>query len=94
MAVQAGKIKEVKKSATYGHVVVYDTIDGYTILYAHCQEIFIQEEEEIQQGQIIAAIGDTGLATGPHLHYEIVKDGILIDPIQYVSLPFIRSLEP
>ncbi|NMA82742.1 MAG: M23 family metallopeptidase [Epulopiscium sp.] len=93
VAVQKGKIKEVKTSATYGQVVIYDTIDGYTVFYAHCQSILVKPLDEIEQGQIIATVGDTGLTTGPHLHYELSKDGILIDPINYVHLPSTHNLE-
>ncbi len=63
-------------------------------MYAHCQKILVKEGEKVEQGQVIATIGDTGLVTGPHLHYEILKDDINIDPIPYVSLPFIPALEP
>lgn len=87
IAVGSGKIIEVRTSLTYGNVVKYEIGNGYTVMYAHCKEILVQKGDMIEQGQIIATIGSTGLVTGPHLHYTLWKDDQLIDPLPFTNLP-------
>ena len=84
-AVKSGVVTRVRTSATYGKVVEYRTADGYDVMYAHLSEILVKEGEEIKQGQIIAKSGDTGLVTGPHLHYSVWKEGQLLDPLPFVT---------
>lgn len=84
-AVRSGKVTEVRTSATYGKLVKYETEDGYTVMYAHLSEVLVQEGEEVRQGQIIARSGNTGLSTGPHLHYSLWKEETLLDPMDYLS---------
>lgn len=85
IAVKSGTVTEVRTSATYGKVVRYDTTDGYTVMYAHLSEILVQKGESIRQGQVIAKSGNTGLTTGPHLHYSVWKDGELLNPQEFLS---------
>lgn len=91
VAVKSGKILHVGISSTYGNVVEYIIEGGYIIKYAHCNEIFVKEGDRVEQGQIIASIGNTGLSTGSHLHYGISKNGIDIDPMDYVQLPVLEE---
>ncbi len=84
-AVKSGIVTEVRTSATYGKVLEYATKDGYDVMYAHLSEVLVQEGEEIEQGQIVARSGNTGLSTGPHLHYSLWKNGELLDPAEYLS---------
>lgn len=49
-------------------------------LYAHCSEILVKEGDKIKQGDEIAKVGDTGNSTGPHLHFEIMRQERVIDP--------------
>ena len=86
VAVKSGTVTEVRTSATYGKVLKYKTMDGYEIMYAHLSEVLVKKGEEIKQGQVVAKSGNTGLSTGPHLHYGIYKDGKLLDPMEYVTL--------
>lgn len=69
----------------------YEVQGGYTIKYAHCNEILVKEGDLVEQGQIIATVGNTGLSTGPHLHYSIFRNGLSIDPISYVDLPILEE---
>lgn len=55
-------------------------IEDVTILYAHCNKVYVQQGEKIIQGQEIAEVGNTGNSTGPHLHFEIRKEDRLVDP--------------
>ena len=63
----------------YGNCIEIQKDDILTI-YGHCSELYVGEGETIEQGQKIAAVGETGNATGPHLHFEIRKDGRYVNP--------------
>ena len=85
LAAKSGVVTEVRDSATYGKLMKYETKDGYTILYAHLSAVLVEEGEEIRQGQVVAKSGNTGLSTGPHLHYSIWKNGELLNPMRFFS---------
>lgn len=51
------------------------------MIYAHCKTLYVDEGDEIALGQEIAEVGMTGNATGPHLHFEVIKEGRKIDPM-------------
>lgn len=84
VAVKSGTVIEVRTSATYGKLLRFETTDGYTILYAHLSEILVKQGEKIKQGQVVARSGNTGLSTGPHLHYGIYRKGKLLNPKEYL----------
>jgi murein DD-endopeptidase MepM/ murein hydrolase activator NlpD len=69
----------------YGMAIVID--HGYSIstLYGHCSAVFVQEGQRIRRGTLIAAVGNTGRSTGPHLHFEVHVDGIPVNPLLYLS---------
>lgn len=67
----------------YGNHVIIDHGYGYTTLYGHMMTIKIQEGDEIQKGQTIGTVGNTGTSTAPHLHYEVRLKGNHVDPIIY-----------
>lgn len=54
--------------------------DDVMTVYAHCKTIYVKEGQEIKQGQQIGEVGSTGNVTGPHLHFEIRKEGRYVDP--------------
>ncbi len=68
----------------YGNTVVIDHGNGLTTLYAHASELFVAEGQPVQKGQVIAAVGSTGLSTGPHLHFEVHRQGEPMDPIAFL----------
>ena len=86
IAVKSGKVTEVRTSATYGKLLEYETTDGYTVMYAHLSKVLVQEGEMVKQGQKVAESGNTGLSTGPHLHYSLWKGEKLLDPMEYLSV--------
>lgn len=63
---------------------------GYVTKYAHLSKILVQPGQRVKRGEVIALTGNTGLSKGPHLHYEILKNGAKIDPIDY----FYSDLDP
>ena len=85
VAVKSGKVTEVRNSATYGKLLKYETADGYTVMYAHLSKVLVKEGDRIIQGQKVAESGNTGLSTGPHLHYSLWKGETLLDPMEYLS---------
>ena len=84
-AVRSGTVTEVRNSATYGKLLKFQTEDGYEVMYAHLSAVLVQEGEEVRQGQIVARSGNTGLSTGPHLHYGLWYKGELADPMAFLS---------
>lgn len=75
----SGKVTQVSSQGAYGkHLRV--SIGDLTVLYAHCNKIYVSEGQEVSQGQDIAEVGSTGNSTGPHLHFEVIYQDRLVDP--------------
>lgn len=69
----------------YGNCVIINHGFGFKTLYAHMEKISVKEGQLLLRGQAIGTIGSTGQSTGAHLHYEVIKDGQKVDPIQYCT---------
>lgn len=81
----AGTVVTVKYGTTaYGYQIVIDHGNGLRTRYAHCSQLFVNVGDQVSQGQQIAAIGRTGNATGPHLHFEVIKNGTPVDAAPYL----------
>ncbi|MCC6599502.1 MAG: M23 family metallopeptidase, partial [Crocinitomicaceae bacterium] len=79
-----GSIEAVdSKLSGYGHHVVIQHGYGYETLYAHMSGVNVRPGEKVKRGQIIGYVGNTGASTGPHLHYEVIKNGEKVDPAFY-----------
>ena len=68
----------------YGRTIILQHNEGFTTLYAHLSSYNVEVDQVVEAGQKIGEIGSTGLSTGPHLHFEIRKDGIPVDPAPYL----------
>ena len=75
-----GKVAYADWKGGYGKLVEIVHPNGYRTRYAHLSKILVRKGQLVQQRDIIGKVGATGLATGPHLHYEIIKDGHHINP--------------
>ena len=72
-------------SESYGNYIVIEHSDGWKSLYAHCSTLYVSAGESVRAGEIISLVGETGAATGPHLHFELMHDGIYINPEYYIN---------
>lgn len=68
----------------YGYCVFIKHGYGFETRYGHCNQLLVREGEQIKRGKVVATVGATGWATGPHLHYEVLVGGTHVDPAQYI----------
>jgi murein DD-endopeptidase MepM/ murein hydrolase activator NlpD len=79
-----GKIIKVKRSRRgHGNHVMIDHGYGYKTLYAHMSKYTVKKGQKVKRGDVIGYVGDTGMSTAPHLHYEVHKDGKKINPVNF-----------
>ncbi len=72
-------------SGGYGNYIMIDHGDGFVSLYGHCSSLAASYGQYVKQGQVIAYIGASGYATGPHVHFEIRYNGEKVNPYNYIS---------
>ena len=95
-----GVVEKVDWMGGYGKIVIIDHGFGYKTYYAHCHGFNVKEGQEVKRGEVIAYVGNTGVSTGPHLHYEVRKKTLdpatgrsyykPVDPVHY----FFNDLTP
>jgi murein DD-endopeptidase MepM/ murein hydrolase activator NlpD len=56
----------------------------FQTLYGHCSKLYVKRNQYVKKGQVIASVGKTGRATGPHLHFEVRKSGRAVNPLRYL----------
>lgn len=85
-----GVVKAPNGGSGYGLHIVVDHGFGYQTLYAHMSRMAVRPGEKVKRGQIIGYVGNTGVSSGPHLHYEVIKNGQKVNPAYY----FYNDLSP
>ncbi len=68
----------------YGNAVYIDHGHGFATFYAHNSRIRVREGQSVKRGNVIAYVGSTGRATGPHVHYEVHLNGAVLNPMKYI----------
>lgn len=83
-AAAGGTVTVAGWNNSYGYMVKISHGNGVETVYAHCSKLLVSVGQTVTQGQIIANVGSTGDSTGPHLHLEVRKNGVIYDPQNYV----------
>jgi murein DD-endopeptidase MepM/ murein hydrolase activator NlpD len=79
-----GVVERVIRSfGGYGKQVIINHGFGYKTRYAHMQDFNVKKGDRIKRGDMIGTVGNSGLSTAPHLHYEIIKDNKKVNPVNY-----------
>lgn len=81
-----GTVRYIGENDVFGLYLKIDHDNGVSTFYAHCDALLVGKGERVVCGQVVAKSGETGNATGPHLHFSIEKDGIRLDPTYYLDL--------
>lgn len=84
-AIQDGRVVSAGDAGAYGLCVVIEGEDGYQSRYAHCSSLSVSAGQEVKRGDVIAAVGNTGNSTGPHLHLEVTHNGEYLNPYYFVD---------
>lgn len=79
-----GRVVVAGWAGGYGRLIVIDHGNGFSTRYGHCSQLLVEQGDRVEQGQIIAYVGQTGTATGPHLHYEVWYRGKAVNPMNFV----------
>ena len=78
-------IEKAFDSGGYGNYIVIKHKYGFYTRYAHMDKVYVKEGQNVQQGEVIGTLGNTGLSTGPHLHYEVRIGSQVVDPQRYLD---------
>jgi murein DD-endopeptidase MepM/ murein hydrolase activator NlpD len=85
VAVATGIVTFVGHRAGFGHLVEINHGNGYVTRYAHNQRGLVQVGETVTRGQPVALMGSTGRSTGPHVHFEVLKNGRQVNPLTFIG---------
>ncbi len=85
-AFAGGIVEYIGDSPIYGNYLQIDHGNGVTSFYAHCDSLCVQQGQTVTVGETVALSGATGNATGPHLHFELKRNGVRLNPLYYIDL--------
>ena len=85
ISVAAGIVTYASNRKGYGNLVEINHGNGFVTRYGHCQTIKVATGDLVRTGDVIATMGSTGRSTGPHVHFEVIKDGRHVDPALYIN---------
>ena len=82
---RTGKVVSTGKDIYHGNNIVIEHSKGLRTWYMHLNKILVNKGDSVEKGSSIGLVGSTGRSTGPHLHYEVLKNGESIDPKPYLK---------
>ena len=85
IAANDGIVVKAEYNSAYGRMVIIDHGGGISTLYAHGSEFLVQAGETVKRGQSILKVGSSGYSTGPHAHFEVRINGVVTDPMPYIT---------
>jgi murein DD-endopeptidase MepM/ murein hydrolase activator NlpD len=84
-AIANGRVEYAGDKGGYGNTVIINHGSGKSTLYGHASKIYVRKGQQVVRGQMIAAVGSTGMSTGPHLHFEVRVNDKPVDPHPYLQ---------
>ena len=87
-SVEAGVVREVGYAGGYegyGHIIVLDLRGGYTALYAHLSRVAVKPGQHVHRGEKLGLAGCTGSCSGTHLHFEVLRHGVPLNPLDFLG---------
>ena len=85
MASADGVVEKAYYSTSYGYNVLINHLNGIQTRYAHMSKLYVKSGQAVKQGQLLGLSGSTGDSTGPHIHFEVVRNGIRINPLSVLN---------
>ena len=86
IAADGGKVVEAGQGGAYGNFVEIAHGDGTRTRYAHLSRISVEQGQSVDRGQRLGGLGSTGNSTGPHLHFEVLRNGVQVNPENFLNL--------
>lgn len=93
IAVNDGIVTKASYNSAYGNMVIIDHGGGISTLYAHGSEILVQVGQVVKRGDAVLKVGSTGYSTGPHAHFEVRLNGVVTDPMPYITNGLVPGTE-
>ena len=93
IAANDGIVVKAEYNEAYGNMVVISHGGGIYTLYAHGSEIIAELGQIVKRGDIVLKVGSTGYSTGPHAHFEVRKNGIVVNPLPYITKGIVPNTE-
>ncbi|MBX3622178.1 MAG: M23 family metallopeptidase [Rhizobacter sp.] len=84
-AAAGGVVRSTNFHPAYGNLLEIDHGNGLTTRYAHTSKILVKPGDIVRRGQVVALVGTTGRSTGPHLHFEVMVEGVLQNPAKFLA---------
>jgi murein DD-endopeptidase MepM/ murein hydrolase activator NlpD len=75
-----------RRQSGYGLLIDLDHQNGFVTRYAHAGELFVKEGDAVRRGQLMARVGSSGRVTAPHLHYEVRRAGVAVNPERFLAV--------
>ena len=88
-----GIVVKAEYNTAYGRMVVIDHGGGISTLYAHGSEILVEVGQAVKRGDSILKVGSSGYSTGPHAHFEVRINGVVTDPMPYITNGIVPGTE-